>query len=451
MIRSAAPWVIRLARTSRTAPVARTRDGSSLTPKIADGRILVLVACFLVLGMPFPVGADTLPFTSLEFPPYNYEEDTRVTGFTTDVVRRIVRRMGHTPTVDLLPWERAQAEAARGKYAGIFTFTKSVERMRKFRYTAPVARIKDVFFKRRSDTINWRTLRDLSKYEIGMSPYNYADVFQNAVENGTLAVQVVHSETPEILHLRKLKHRRIDLAICELRLCQFLLEEHSPDFRGIDYLERPIGPVRTFHIGISREWPNARELTQEFNRQLARMASDGSLESLRRKHFSGGEVDQPPRDFLHHLVDDLRMFSRTHTVPGTDGDRAEPVSRRLRRTVDGHVQTLGWDQGTALVAWVRNGQFSIQYNGSPGDDLPSSNSRSGQRGVLKKAGSYTGRLLTEDEVPSLEGSVLEVRANDGKTAVGGYLLFDGSGVLHNESTVAVERGRKIPLRGWNES
>lgn len=401
--------------------------------------VRLLIGFTLLLTVTGSAQADTLPFASLEFPPYNYQENGNVTGFTTEIVKRITREMGHTPAVKLLPWKRAQTAAGRGKYAGIFTFTKSIERMRNFHYTAPVVMIKDVFFKRRTDSISWNTLSDLSEYKIGASAYNYADVFLNAMENDTFDVQVIHAETPEILHLRKLKHNRIDLAICELRLCQFLIQQRPETLRDIDHIKRPIGPVRTFHIGISREWPQSRELVRKFNRHLKAMASDGTLQSLRRKHLTPTRINQPLEDFAEELVNDLRIHFAFHDVAPRNGS----VTERLKRTVTGHLDTLGWKHGTTVIAWVRKGNVWLTKKGSA---VTSSSDGSGpdkDGGIVQTSGDFSLGLVRRSNLSNPKDLTVQLESTGDQSTSGGYLILNASRVMRVKTIDSVKAGRTL--------
>ncbi|MFB6347549.1 MAG: substrate-binding periplasmic protein [bacterium] len=301
------------------------------------GYYSIVYLLILIILLPVSSLADTLPFVTLEFPPYNYRSKGEVAGVTREITSRIVRRMGHTPTFEIIPWQRAQREAARGEYAGIFTFTKSKDRFRDFRYSAPISHIMDVFYKRRENDITWESLSDLEGYDIGASGgYNYADSFQDAVRDDRLDVQFVHSVKPEILHLRKLKHERIDLAICEIRLCQFLIQQNTPTFSGIDYINRSIGPVRSFHVGFSRKWPNAKKLVESFNKHLFRLHSRNVVSEKFRSYNSSAHLKQPLDDFAKELVDDLRM---SHQLEDEIKLISDPTLR-LIKILNNHFKTV---------------------------------------------------------------------------------------------------------------
>ncbi len=226
-----------------------------------------------------------LPLATVEFPPFHYGEGGRVAGFITETVEVTLRRMGYEPQIDIYPSKRGKHLAKTGKLAGIFAFTKKPERLQNYHFTRSLGTIRDVFFKRKGEDITWEELADLQPYLIGATEtYNYAPVFLAAVGVGAINTDMVVSQKPEVLHLRKLVAGRIDLAICEISLCNFIIAKSAPEFDRIDFIDKAIGPVRTFHMGISRNWPDAARLTREFDAALSDLQAEGVIAEIHRRY-----------------------------------------------------------------------------------------------------------------------------------------------------------------------
>jgi polar amino acid transport system substrate-binding protein len=138
-----------------------------------------------------------------------------------------------------------------------------------------------VFFKRKSSDISWEKIEDLQPYLIGATAtYNYAPVFLQAVKSGRINSEMVVSPTPEVIHLRKLVGKRIDLAICEVTLCNFLIKQNSKAFNSLDYIDKSVGQVRSFHLGISKNWPGGEELTKQINAALLELVKEGVIAQI---------------------------------------------------------------------------------------------------------------------------------------------------------------------------
>ncbi|MBF0369780.1 MAG: transporter substrate-binding domain-containing protein [Magnetococcales bacterium] len=226
-----------------------------------------------------------LPIGTFEFPPYNYTENGMVTGAGTEIFTEVLRRMGYRAKITRYPWKRTQAMAERGEIAGMFTFTSNPQRAAVNHITEPLGVIYDVFFKRRADAIHWEKIDDLKGHIIGATDgYNYAPVFLNPLKSGELKVDLIASQHPELVHLKKLAAGHIDLAICEISLCGHIIRKSTPQFDAIDYIDHKIGPIRTFHAGFSKKWPGSKELHARFNEELGQFAREGGRKKIHQKY-----------------------------------------------------------------------------------------------------------------------------------------------------------------------
>jgi len=236
------------------------------------------------------VSSNTLPVVTVEFPPFGYSDhNNNATGASTEIVTTALARMGYTPNIDIIPTKRAQQMTEMGLYAALFTVTKSKQRATYCLFSDPIAHIADVFFKRKSDKTSWEQLEDVGTKIVGATDgYNYATTFQDAVRQGKLKTDIIADQQPELQHLKKLTMGRIDLAICERSVCTYLVKKHSPDFDSVDFIPKPIGPVRSFHTCFARKRADAPRLVTQFNHELKIMREKGVIQAILKKY---GVVD----------------------------------------------------------------------------------------------------------------------------------------------------------------
>ena len=258
-------------------------------------RALQLLTVFtLLITLVAPVHAGHEPPISLvtaEFPPYNYTQDNKIVGSSTAIIKAVFERMKMETTIDLLPPKRAMAMAARGQADGYFTFTKNPQRLKEYYYSLPLSTIGDVFFKKRDLIVEWATMSDLKGYTIGATQgYNYATDFLNAMENKVIDVDLIVGQTPEVMHLKRLNIGRVDLIICEVTLCSHIVRTHPEQFQNIDYVDRLIGPVRTFHLGFSRKWPNAKLIADKFNQTFLQLLEEGTIAAIHQKYGTRRDI-----------------------------------------------------------------------------------------------------------------------------------------------------------------
>lgn len=207
-----------------------------------------------------------------EYPPFEYSEDNRITGTDTHVIRQVVEAMGYQPRIELLPWIRAEAKARRGEADMIYSLTYSDARAAFYHFTDPINQVQDVFFALRDANLEWQTMDDLNDLRVGISAsYSYAPELMDWIEGHPANVTRVSHEQPELISLKMLVHRRIDLFICEQSACEYLLEKYGdeePGFARVRPLTGIVGESRSFRAAFSRQNPKGEALRDRFNRAL---------------------------------------------------------------------------------------------------------------------------------------------------------------------------------------
>ncbi|MFC4159315.1 substrate-binding periplasmic protein [Chitinimonas lacunae] len=239
------------------------------------------------------VHATPLLLASAEFPPFREKIGDSYRGADYEIVTQVFERLGYQVTVQFYPLQRALKLAEKGAVAGFFTLTRNPERERIFLFTAPVSTVTDVLFKRRLDTLTWQNLSDLRGYRVSASEgYNYAPGLLANLKLGGAQLSMVVGEKPEYEHLRQLSAGLVDLAICEVSVCSSLIQQHPDRFGHIDYIDRPLGETRSFHLGISRKHPNAEGLVAAFDAELAKFAAEGKRAEIFKRYGMRVSLDK---------------------------------------------------------------------------------------------------------------------------------------------------------------
>jgi polar amino acid transport system substrate-binding protein len=97
-----------------------------------------------VAALARPASAQTGPELRLlaaELPPYSFHEPPPTVsengaprGIVHEAVREMARRVGHSGSIEYMPWARAQELAMRGPRVGILSLTRSPEREARYRW-----------------------------------------------------------------------------------------------------------------------------------------------------------------------------------------------------------------------------------------------------------------------------------------------------------------------------
>jgi len=211
--------------------------------------------------------------------PPHYGKDLEGGGYTVEIVREALKRVGYELETVWLPWKRAQIEAARGDYDGLGASYYTKERATQFAYSDPVATTEIVFFKRTEDDIKYSKLEDLKPYKIGTGfGYGYPEKFVKA--DYLQKIEAYEAKT----NITRLLHKRIDLIIESRQTILFYLKQQYPDqVNSLEVLGEPLETM-SLYVPFSKNRPNYKQKVDDFNRGLKMIKEDGTYQKIMKKH-----------------------------------------------------------------------------------------------------------------------------------------------------------------------
>lgn len=250
----------------------------SVTRLMNHPMIRTLALASVLFTAPFNISSAERPDMNIvtsEYPPFEYSLDGKVVGSHTKIIREVVEAMGFQPRIEIVPWIRAEARIQSGTADLVYSLTWSPERAKHYLFTDPIDHVQDVLFKHRDAELPGSQLSDLDHMRVGISAsYNYAPVFMEWLDQHNGPIIRISHEEPELTGLRMVAHRRIDLFICEISVCSYLIERHaatSPSLRELSIVPGLIGESRPFRAAFSRKHPRAEELRDAFNAELKKI------------------------------------------------------------------------------------------------------------------------------------------------------------------------------------
>lgn len=267
--------------------------------KTFDARILKLLVLSLLLAAcvstpaPLPTAAPTpipptapskgnlIKLATLDWPPY-VGQDLPKYGFTTAIISEAFKRAGYEVQVDFMPWTRVVQETEAGKYDAAFPEYYSDERAAAFFMSEPFASGPLGFYKRKADKISYTKLEDLKPYRIGVvlgyintPEFDAADYLQKDAANS------------DEQNLQKLFAGRIDLAVIDKFVAQYLIQTSVPEAAGaLEFMEPPLLD-QALYVIFSRKVAGSEEKLQAFNAALKTMREDGTLERILEEYGFG--------------------------------------------------------------------------------------------------------------------------------------------------------------------
>ncbi len=209
----------------------------------------------------------------------HYGKGLKQGGYTVEIIKEALKRVGYELETVWLPWKRAQVEAARGDYDGLGASYYNEERANRFAYSDPIATTEVVFFKRTEDDIKYSNLEDLKPYKIGTGfGYGYPEQFVKA--DYLKKIEAYELKT----NITRLLHKRIDLIIGSRKAILFYLKQKYPD--KINSLEILGNPLETLplYVLFSKKKPDYKQKIEDFNRGLKMIKEDGTYHKIMKNH-----------------------------------------------------------------------------------------------------------------------------------------------------------------------
>jgi polar amino acid transport system substrate-binding protein len=99
-----------------------------------------------------------------EFPPFNFTADQgNITGQSTEIVHEILKRLGKSTKIEIMPWSQGYAKASEAPDIALFSVVRTPSREDKFKWVGPVGTFEQWFFKYSGLDLQISTLDDVRK------------------------------------------------------------------------------------------------------------------------------------------------------------------------------------------------------------------------------------------------------------------------------------------------
>ncbi len=154
---------------------------------------------------------ERLTFYTEQLPPYNYQENGTLKGFSVDLLEAITTKMGTKVTreqVHLVPWTEGYQAALHQNNTVLFTTARLPEREQSFKWAGPIYAYTNVLFARPDRQIVVKGPESLKGYRIGVIVDDVA--IQQLLDFGVNKSQLV-PETNVSAVIAKLNSGEIDL------------------------------------------------------------------------------------------------------------------------------------------------------------------------------------------------------------------------------------------------
>ena len=245
----------------------------------------ILIICLYFLStFVFADDDKVVTITVSEFPPFEFVQDGKASGFSVDLITEVFEAAGYEPKFIDLPWTRALEAAQVGEIDVITNIRDSVAREKYFIYSDPILYSEHYFFKKKTLDIHPTNFTEIQSYSIAtVNGYFYG---QNFVDAKFKNLVPMSSSAPGLANLRKLVAGRVDLVACQISVCSYLINKYKEEFTDIDYITSlPIDVDQPSYIAFPKAHPErSQRLLLAFNTGLKQYIAEGKKKELINKY-----------------------------------------------------------------------------------------------------------------------------------------------------------------------
>lgn len=233
-----------------------------------------LLSCVLLAPAPAQA-ADKLRLVFDAWPPFS--DATMVNGgLATELVTTALARAGYASDYQQVPWARAMAGVADGRYDIVVTAWYNEARTLFGQYSGGYLLNRIMFLRAKGSDIQYQgDYTDLHPYPIAVARgYAYSPGFDSDSELQKVPVQNFS------LAVRMLAADRVKLTLEDELVARYYLARESPKVRdAVEFVPVPLTESR-LRILVSLKNPQHEQIVAAFDREIAEMKADGTYDRL---------------------------------------------------------------------------------------------------------------------------------------------------------------------------
>ncbi|MBO3761008.1 transporter substrate-binding domain-containing protein [Ciceribacter sp. L1K22] len=234
-----------------------------------------MLSVLLLLAAAPAAEAQTVKFTTEEYPPYNYREGDGYGGAGYEQVVEMMKTVGVDYTVELMPWARALALAESERDHCVFTTAHIPERDARFKWVEPLAIDRNFMISKSGTNVEAKNVEEARQYIVGTQRNDYTqDLLQR---NGFPKIDLAADLD---LTLKKLLAGRIDMMPISEKYYTKLKAEGNPVEAEFVFSKQ------TFSIACNIDFP--ADLQKKMQDALSELIANGTQARILEAHGLGG-------------------------------------------------------------------------------------------------------------------------------------------------------------------
>ncbi len=255
---------------------------------------LTSLICLLLSGLAAAEERQELKISAGEWPPYLSSELPH-NGVIAHLISDVLADEGYRVSFRFLPWPRAYAEAAEGRYDASAIWMHKREREADFIFSAPILNEQFVFFHLKSLPFDWQQFSDLNGMTLGGGlEYSYGPAFDDYLASSQAKMERVSTDRQ---NFEKLLKERIVLYPQELNVGTAALhgQFNSAEIAKITHHPKPLLNNLSY-LMLPKSLAASPALLEHFNRRLQSYRASGRyqryFDDLHKGYYQPRSVEQ---------------------------------------------------------------------------------------------------------------------------------------------------------------
>lgn len=108
--------------------------------------------------------ASALKLYTEEYAPVSFSSRGQADGMSTELVRELLRRLGETASIEVVPWARGMRIVQGTPDTALFTTIRNAERQPQFKWVGPILLATDAFYALKGSGIVVKSRKDLERF-----------------------------------------------------------------------------------------------------------------------------------------------------------------------------------------------------------------------------------------------------------------------------------------------
>jgi len=240
--------------------------------------IVKLIACLFCLSVLVSFAqAENFEIMTEEYPPFNYTENGKLTGLSSEVMEELIKRIGHPDNIKVVPWSRGYKLIQDKDGMILFSMTRTEQRESLFKWVGPVAENKWVFFAKKGSGIQINSLEDAKTVKkIGTYKDDAAESYLK--EQGFTNIESVVNDQANV---KKLMAGRINLWIVGQLQGLFKAKNAIGDSSALE----KVFDVKETQLYIAFSKSTSDGDIEKWQAELDKMKADGTYDAILKKYL----------------------------------------------------------------------------------------------------------------------------------------------------------------------